>query len=298
MTLYSTHGALTPTAPFDFDKSLDFLGLFAPMEGEQMLLARALAKAVLIHGQIVVFEIAGSGSVEQPRLDYTLRSDLPLGDATRAAAEDRIAFFLSLPDDLRPFYAIGLDDRPFAPVIERLYGYHQVKFLTPFEHTCWAILGQRIPMNVAQTIKQKIAETFGTSLEVDSVTYHAFPEAKRLLAAADRLPEIVHHGRKAEYLLSAAHAFVDVDEHWLRSAPSDQVEAWLLKIKGIGEWSARFIMIRGLGHMDRMSIGEGRLTERVRELYGRDLSEDQIRAIGARYGKYQGYWAYYLRSAT
>ena len=95
MTLSVVTGTLTPTPPFDFDKSLDFLGFFAPMEGEQVLAARALAKAVIINGQIVVFEIAVSGSVEQPRLDYTLHSDQPIGDVTRAAAEDRIAFFLS-----------------------------------------------------------------------------------------------------------------------------------------------------------------------------------------------------------
>ena len=44
-------GQLFPTPPFDFDKSLDFLGFFAPMEGEQSLAGRALTKAVLIDGR-------------------------------------------------------------------------------------------------------------------------------------------------------------------------------------------------------------------------------------------------------
>src|ERR1044071_5588113 len=82
MSLYSVQGTLAPAPPFDFDKSLDFLGFFAPMEGEQVLAARALAKAVLLDGQIVVFEIAVSGSIEQPRLAYTLYSDQPINDAT------------------------------------------------------------------------------------------------------------------------------------------------------------------------------------------------------------------------
>ena len=43
MNRYSVQGSLTPAPPFDFDKSLDFLGLFAPMEGEQTLTERALA---------------------------------------------------------------------------------------------------------------------------------------------------------------------------------------------------------------------------------------------------------------
>jgi hypothetical protein len=95
MMLHTATGSLTPTPPFDFDKSLDFLGFFAPMEGEQTLAARALAKAVLIHGQIVVFEIAMSGSIEQPQLDYTLHSDRPISDTTRSRrGSDR---FLSEP---------------------------------------------------------------------------------------------------------------------------------------------------------------------------------------------------------
>src|SRR3712207_43217 len=107
------------------------------MEGEQRLAARALAKAVLLGGQAVVFEVAAAGSVEQPRLVYTLYSDQPIGESVRRAAEDRIAFFLSLGDDLRSFYATGLEDPAFAPLIRRLYGYHQVKFITPFENACW-----------------------------------------------------------------------------------------------------------------------------------------------------------------
>ena len=291
-------GTLQPQAPFDFECSLAFLGMFPPMHGEQQLVDRSLTKAVSIDGQPIVFNVRSTGTVAAPQMTYTLYADQPISETLERAAADRISFFLSLNDDLRPFYTIGEQDAAFAPLMKRWYGYHQVKFLTPFEHTCWAILGQRIPMNVAQSIKQGIAEQFGSALEVEGVTYHAFPEAARLLEVADRLPEVVHHGRKAEYLLAAAQAFAGVDENWLRHAPSDEVEAWLLNIKGIGAWSARFVMIRGLGHMDRLSIGEQRFFEAARELYGRDLSEEQIRSIGATYGEYQGYWAYYLRSAV
>jgi hypothetical protein len=37
MIEFSTQATLAPTSPFDFAKSLDFLGFFAPMEGEQVL---------------------------------------------------------------------------------------------------------------------------------------------------------------------------------------------------------------------------------------------------------------------
>ena len=40
-------GQLFPTPPFDFDKSLDFLGFFAPMEGEQSIAGRTLQVFIL-----------------------------------------------------------------------------------------------------------------------------------------------------------------------------------------------------------------------------------------------------------
>ena len=299
MTLYSTQGALTPIPPFDFEKSLDFLGFFAPMEGEQVLAARALAKAVLIDGQIIVFEVAASGSVEQPRLSYTLRSDRPIADNTRTAAEDRIAFFLSLHDDLRPFYALGMSDPPFAPVIQRLYGYHQVKFLTPFENACWAVLTQRSPIPIAKKLKQALSERFGASLAIGDLRYSAFPEPARL-AAADpaELLDLVGNPRRAEYLQAAARAFSGADEAWLRAAPYPEVEAWLRAIKGLGAWSTSFVLLRGLGRMEQLPTGEARLGDAAAKMYGRVLRDTELAAIAERYGACQGYWAHYLRVGT
>jgi DNA-3-methyladenine glycosylase II len=266
------------------------------MEGEQTLAARALAKAVLIHGQIVVFEITVSGSVEQPCLDYTLHSDQPIGDIVRAAAEDRIAFFLSLHDDLRPFYAIGLDDPPFAPVIERLYGYHQVKFLTPFENACWAVLTQRTPIPIAKQLKQALVERFGASLLIGDQRYAAFPEPGRLAAAdSNELLELVGNPRRAQYLQAVSAAFAGTDEAWLRAAPYAEVEAWLRAIKGLGAWSTTFVLLRGLGRMEQLPIGEARLGQAAAKVYGRALPDTELAAIAARYGTYRGYWAHYLR---
>jgi DNA-3-methyladenine glycosylase II len=61
---------------------------------------------------------------------------------------------LSLGDDLRPFYAVAETDPAFAPLVQELYGYHQVKFLMPFENACWAILSQRNLISVSHNVKR------------------------------------------------------------------------------------------------------------------------------------------------
>jgi DNA-3-methyladenine glycosylase II len=298
--LYSTTGTLSPAPPFDFEKSLEFLGLFGPMQGEQTAAPDSLTKALSVNRRPIVFQLTSTGETENPRLGYTLFSDQPIDALVQRTAADRIAFFLSLADNLRPFYAIGRDDPVFAPVVERLYGYHQVKFLTPFECACWAILTQRNAMPIARQMKQALVERFGGSLELNGVRYETFPEPICLAADPSDLQNLIRNGRRAEYLGDVARAFSEVDEAWLRAAPYEDVEAWLHGIKGIGAWSAAFVMLRGLGRMERIPITEGKIPEDVSKLYGNGqmLSVAAIQRIAAPYGAWQGYWAHYVRVAA
>src|SRR5260370_15813485 len=164
--MYTESRILIPTPPFDFDKSLNFLGMFMPTRQEQTVSSHTLTKAISIDGQTIVFQLISSGTIENPQLEYTLFSEKPISEDTKSAVEERMTFFLSLKDDLQPFYRIGREDVDFASIIEFLYGYHQVKFLTPFENACWAVLTQRNPMKLAQKTKQALIEKYGNHLEV------------------------------------------------------------------------------------------------------------------------------------
>ncbi len=297
MTLYTESGALHPTPPFDFARSLDFLRIFMPMRGEQTFMTDSLTKAVSVGGRTIVFRVMSSGGVEEPQLTYTLYSAQPFDEAANRAAADRIAFFLSIDDDLRPFYAIAQDDPAFARIVERLYGYHQVKFLTPFENACWAVLSQRAPMEAAHRMKQALVERYGGGLEVEGWLYRAFPEPARLADVdVSALAALVGHERKAAYLRGVAEAFASVDETFLRAGNFDLVEAWLHGIKGLGPWSVLFVMVRGLGRMERVPV-ERALAAAVTNVYGPAMSLEKAQAVVARYGPYQGYWAHYLRAA-
>ncbi len=97
---------------------------------------------------------------------------------------DRISFFLSLQDDLKEFYEIAKKDECIQPAIKKFYGHKQVKFLTPFEIACWAILAQRIPMAVARKMKENIVKKLGGQIKVKGVEYFSFPEPSNLVAAS------------------------------------------------------------------------------------------------------------------
>ena len=298
---HTTDGTLSATPPFDFAQTLRFIAAFTPLTGEQQIGDGALRKAVMIEQIPMVFTIDAAGDTEQPQLRYTLASAAPLTDAIEHAAVARIRFFLSLDDDLRPFYAAAqASDPAFLPVIQRLHGFHQVKFLTPFENACWAVLTQRTPMAVARALKQRLVAHFGAALVVDGADYAAFPEAETLATAGrDELAALLRNERKASYLHAIATAFAAVDEDWLRTGPYEQVRDWLLAIDGVGPWSANFVLIRGLGRMDTVATPEKELLAAARTVYGPDITPDALLDLArAVYGDHAGYWSFYLRNAA
>jgi DNA-3-methyladenine glycosylase II len=298
LSLYSFESTLKPLAPFDFSKSLEFLSDFSPTKNEQDVKIGSFTKAVQAKGKTIAFEVTDKGTIENPKLQFTAYSEAKFTDEVKDTVTDRISFFLSLQDNLKEFYELARKDEFLHPAIKQFYGHKQVKFLTPFEIACWAVLNQRIPMNVARKMKENIVKNVGGKIKVKGVEYYSFPEPSHLVAASSELPEMVPNKRKAEYISSVAEAFCTVDEQWLREASYDEVHDWLTDIKGIGDWSANFVMIRGLGRMEELSSVEPRLVLDVAKIYaGKDkqMNKEEVCQIAEKYGKWKGYWAYYVR---
>ena len=268
------------------------------MQEDQTVSELSMTKAVRVGGRTIVFHLRPTGTIKMPALKYTLFSNHPFSHGLTDVVIDRVSFFLSLNDNLDEFYRLAINDPNFAPVFQKLYGLHQVKFLTPFECACWAVLSQRNQLNAARKAKQALLERFGTSLEVKGHTYLAFPEPGRLAEAPPQeLKEVIRHERREDYLAHIIKAFTEVDERFLRTGEYDKVEEWLKNIRGIGEFSSKLIMVRGLGRMDKLAV-EKRLIVAAGRVYGRPMKEQRLHVIAEKYGRAKGYWAYYLRTAS
>jgi DNA-3-methyladenine glycosylase II len=297
MIIHNLQGKIFPKSPFDFSKSLDFIGMFAPSEGELKVSGLSFTRAINHENQTVAFRLENEGTVLEPVLSCTLYSPEEIDEKMKYALLDRIRFYLSLDDDLKPFYNLGSKDPKFAPLLEELYGLHQVKFLTPFEAAAWAVLSQRISMKVAHKMKNKLTEAVGDSIQVEEVDYKTFPSARQVInLGVENLVSIIKNERKSEYLIAVAEAFDRVDENFLRHGNIEEVKEWLLNIRGIGEWSAHLELIRGLGRMEELSEQDQTLFNCFKKFYGREATEEQLKRIAAGYGGYKGYWAYYLRT--
>lgn len=302
MGLYKEDGFLYPKPPFDFRKTLMFINGFSPTNGEQTVKDEILTKSVALTNISIVFTVKSCGTVNCPKLYYQLYSDNEIDAFAKAEAKDRISFFLSIDDDLGPFYDLGKNDSKFSPIISKLYGYHQVKFLTPFENACWAILTQRNSVKNASMMKAKIIEKYGETITINQIRFPVFPSVNKLeKVSIEQLEKLLNHHQKAKYLYSVINNFSKIDEDFLRNEHYEVVNQWFTDIKGIGDWSASFIMLRGLGRTEKIPLNEKILISSLNKLYGslnssKNTTAD-IEEIASNYKNYKGYWAHYIRAA-
>lgn len=258
---------------------------------EQELGEASLTKATMLESSAIVFAVTSKKN-EKDLVQYELFSEPPISEALREKAAAHISFFLSLEDDLNPFYQIAESDSKFHSVVKNLWGFHHVKFPSLLEAAIWAILSQRAPIPIAHKMKRRLIQRFGSSLMVNGREYWAFPDYSRLKnVTLPTLLEVVKNKRKAEYLSWFLSSYSDLDQDFLKNAAYDRAEETLEQIPGIGEWSASFILSRGLGRMEKLSSYTKVILERMSKVYGPD---GDIEEVKRRYGVWIGYWVLYL----
>jgi len=146
-------------------------------------------------------------------------------------------------------------------VLNTLVGWHPgIRIpgtVNPFELAVRAILGQQVSVRAARTLSGRVAATWGTALDVESTAEfsHSFPEPRDLREA--RLEDVGTSPLRAGAVRALAAA---VEERRIRLGRGvddlREIEGALLKIRGIGPWTASYIMIRAMGDRDAIPVAD------------------------------------------
>jgi DNA-3-methyladenine glycosylase II len=290
--MHNVSGTLEVTPPFNLIRSTRFLEKFRPMKDEQEIIDGSIEKALMINGQTILFRVKQKGTKDNDPVEYDLTSNEKITKSVCESATERISFLLSVKEDIKPFYEIAKKDLTFYPLIERFWGFHHVKFPTLLETATWAILVQRAPILVAKKAKQRLIERYGWSIEFEGSKFWAFPDYSRVKnTSAKEIYLIIHNKKKAEYLASLFATYGEINEESLLKLEFDEAKKVLMQIDGIGEWSASFILSRGLGRMERLPENMKMIMPEIQRLYGSSVSIEKITSL---YGKWVGYWILYI----
>ncbi len=148
-----------------------------------------------------------------------------------------------------------------------------------WEALVWAILGQQVNLAFAYTLRRALVARFGQPRPL-GLCSHPGPEA---LAGADLedLLALRLSRAKAECLLRAAQAVVSgaLDLETFPDRPATRASAHLLAIKGIGPWTAQYVLMRGCGFGDCVPIGDAGLTLALQRHHGLDHRPDPTETL-------------------
>lgn len=185
-------------------------------------------------------------------------------DVDKAVAAARR--ILSLDVDGTTFPDVGARDPVVGRLQEHYPGLRPVAFHSPYEAACFAIIGHRIRMFQAATIKRNMAIELGVPVDVHGVVLPTFP-SPAVLRALPRVPMVSE--TKSDRLKAIAEAAESgrLDAEELRAMPVPEALARLKTLPGIGDFSAELVLLRGAAHPDGFPEAETRLHEEMRHLY-------------------------------
>ncbi|HEY7506414.1 MAG TPA: DNA-3-methyladenine glycosylase [Nitrososphaera sp.] len=140
----------------------------------------------------------------------------------------------------------------------------------PFQSLAEAIIYQQLAGAAADAI-------YGRFLKI----YRGrFPSPGRLIATSDeKLRAAGLSARKAEYLKDLARHIDDgrIKPRLLHSLTDEQVVEQLVKVKGIGRWTAEMFLIFCLGRPDVLPVGDLGLRKAIQRTYSlQDLPSEQV----------------------
>ena len=143
-----------------------------------------------------------------------------------------------------------------------------------FDGLLWAIIGQQINFSFACLLKRRLIERTSQPL-ADGLYVPPPPEAIARLEPADLQP-LQFSRQKADYLVATARlvATSQLDLAGLRTMSATRAERTLLAVRGLGPWSVNYLMMRSLGYLDCVPLGDTGVTSGLQALFALDHRPD------------------------
>ena len=195
-----------------------------------------------------------------------------------------VSHLLGRPFDLGRFWLWARDEPVLAALEQSLEGYRPPLAVDPWEMLVTSITAQQVSLHSAFAVRSRLIERFG---ERHGVAW-AFPTRERIAAAHEHeIAAVGFSRRKAEYVIGLARSDLDLDG--LSGRPDEEVVEAITAVRGLGRWTADWFLARCLARVEAWPAGDLGVRKAVSHFYGqgRELSEQETRAVGERFGPWR-----------
>jgi DNA-3-methyladenine glycosylase II len=243
----------------------------------------------------VIQETAGV----EPKLIVTVESTTRISERARKEAGLLVQKMLGLAVDLQPFYDRTRDDAVIGGLVEKFFGVRPPRFPSVFEGLINSIACQQVTLDLGIVLLNRLSERFGAHVVGQGAVLHAFPTPADLADVPEEsIRELGFSRQKARAIKELSTHVADnrVNLSGIEGVTNKGAIEYLSSIRGIGRWSAEYVLLRGLGRLDTFpgdDIGAQKNLQRLFHLADKP-TYDHIRQLTSPWHPYEGVVYFHL----
>jgi len=254
---------------------------------------KSAIKLIRIDNEITLFEVKEEGN-------YLVIQILNGATPDEERLVDYVKEWFDTSPDLIPFYELLKQDKDLAYMLKEYNGLRLIGIPDLFESLCWSIIGQQINLTFAYKCKRALVEKYSYKESYNGKDYYLFPEPKVLAELTPEvLREIQFSRQKSEYIIGIAKLFANNEiskTEILGLKAEDRIAKELIKIRGVGEWTANYAMMKCLKCPNALTYGDVGLYNALHAVKGfpKRPSKTQLNDFFAPFEGWKAYLVLYL----
>lgn len=266
-----------PPFPYRFDLLLDFARRIPyparmAVDGDQLW--RYTCGQLLCYQQVDgAIVISGAG----------------IAPGNRARIQKESIHLLGLARDCSDFFAFAREDAPLWAVVAPLHGFPIACTETVFEALITLIIEQHISWKAANRAQRILLTQFSPGVPIANQRVADFPTPRQLASAQpEQLKALKITDRRCALIIDIARQVTAgaLDLPGIAHLGLDEAYRRLLRIKGVGAWTAGNVLGRALGHFPRVSQKDVALKAAVNRYFYGDAGAKSAERVSETFGSY------------
>ena len=291
-----------PQPPYDFNASASFAVYGRNRYAADTFVDGVFSRGLVVGGKSVGLRVRSVGETDRPELAVSLAGG-ELNADEQARALDVATRSVGAHGNLQGFYESLDPSDPMSEFAGQFRGLGIPQAASPFEGLVLSILGQQISNEVARVLRDLLVDTLGMSVFAGGSEYRIFPSPLTIAeAGTDVLRGIKFSARKAEYIvdISASVASGDLDLDAMAGLSDESIIDELVKLRGVGPWTAYWLLIRAFDRPDGFPEGDLAVQRSLGALYnsGQRLTPKEALDMSSRWRPYRSYLVTYMFAAA
>jgi DNA-3-methyladenine glycosylase II len=230
------------------------------------------------------FLARANGDTHSPRFEVCVSDCAQVAHIREVVAHT----FMPAPEDWQRLTA----EDPVLARLDALFpGIRQIRQLDVFTALIRCISAQQVNLRWAVTTRRRLAEAFGVCHSIEGQSVYALDPARLVNVDPTDIRALQFTTTKSVSIVATARAIVEgrLGIEDLRGLEDEAVIERLVKIRGIGRWSAEWVLARTLGR-PRVVAGDLGVRKAVGLVYLRTTlpTEPEVRAATRHWGESAG----------